>query len=614
MRKCLPILMILVATPLWAATYYVDYSKGNDALKGTSQADAWKHSPGDKDATDTAKSVVLAPGDVVLLKGGVIYRGSVEVPASGKEGSPVTYKGDGWGAGKAVIDGSAPIGANWTRCASADELRGNKNFEKIYWTAAPKGFGFLTGTYEGSDFIYPCQDPPPADPFHYDRTDQLRVLPTKNAAASQTDTSITDSRNFTQTDPAYYDGAYVLIWHQPNVTRTYKVTGFDPNTHTIRHEKLGGAGIYKDRDTYYAIMNHPAFLSGPGQYYHDEKAGRLYVWPRKAGSPDGNDFSVAAGEMGLKSTGKHHLLIEGFIVQKFVFGIGAEGKDASDVEIRNCEVRSLKSNDKYGIFVSGTNMKVTNNRVTDCQRAVGIIANGKDVVIKGNWVQRTSRQGIWFMGVEHCQIVGNTVVDVSGTHANGISVYLFSKDTLIAGNRVLKTGSAFTYHGNGDKTPKAEGMYVYNNIFDGAVNSWLNEMGDAVIVNNTFLDAGNVGKDLGKQVFVNNIVHMGGAGTVRSHNIYTALNWAQNPEHKWSMAEGEIDWSKKDRSELFVDLAKGDYRLKTGSAAIDAGVDPTQYLPVALFPDYDFSKDIDGNPHAVNGKWSIGACGRGEVK
>ena len=58
-----------------------------------------------------------------------------------------------------------------------DELRGNKNYEKIYWTAAPKGFEFLAGTYEGNEFISPCQDPPPPDPFHSERIDQLRILP-----------------------------------------------------------------------------------------------------------------------------------------------------------------------------------------------------------------------------------------------------------------------------------------------------------------------------------------------------------------------------------------------------------------------------------------------------
>ena len=40
---------------------------------------------------------------------------------------------------------------------------------------------------------------------------------------------------------------------------------------------------------------------------------------------------------------------------------------------------------------------------------------------------------------------------------------------------------------------------------------------------------------------------------------------------------------------------------------MDAGVDATAYLPVALFPDYDFSKDIEGRPRARDGKWSIGA-------
>jgi hypothetical protein len=211
------------------------------------------------------------------------------------------------------------------------------------------------------------------------------------------------------------------------------------------------------------------------------------------------------------------------------------------------------------------------------------------------------------MGVEHSEIVGNTVVDINGTHSNGISVYCFSKDVFVAGNKVLKTGSAFTYSGNGDQTPKSEGLCVYDNLFDGAVNDWRYNMYDVTLVNNTFLSTANVGRDVGKQVFVNNIVHGGGDGTVRSHNIYTALMWMQHSEDKWALAEGEIDWSKKDRDEIFADLARGDYHLKAGSPAIDAGMDATAYLPVALFPDYDFTKDIEGRPRARDGIWSIGA-------
>ena len=133
------------------------------------------------------------------------------------------------------------------------------------------------------------------------------------------------------------------------------------------------------------------------------------------------------------------------------------------------------------------------------------------------------------------------------------------------------------------------------------------------MVNNTFLSVANVGGDDDRQVFLNNIVHAGGKGTVRSHNLYTALAWWQDTggRYKWSLADGEIDWSKKDRADIFRDLAGGDWRLKPGSPAVGAGIDPTRYLPVARFPDYDFSKDIDGNPHARDGKWAIGAYGYG---
>jgi len=36
-------------------------------------------------------------------------------------------------------------------------------------------------------------------------------------------------------------------------------------------------------------------------------------------------------------------------------------------------------------------------------------------------------------------------------------------------------------------------------------------------------------------------------------------------------------------------------------------IDPAQYLPIVLFPEYDFYKDIEGNPRQKGGKWSIGA-------
>jgi hypothetical protein len=91
-----------------APSYFVDFAAGSDNADGKSQSTAWKHAPGDSTATGNAASASLAPGDVVLFKGGVAYKGSFEIPASGQSGSPIVYDGntrDSWGTGAAQIDG-----------------------------------------------------------------------------------------------------------------------------------------------------------------------------------------------------------------------------------------------------------------------------------------------------------------------------------------------------------------------------------------------------------------------------------------------------------------------------------------------------------------------------
>ena len=94
--------------PVRTPKYYVDFGAGSDASDGKSQTTAWQHSPGDANATGTAKSTALAPGDVVLLKGGVVYEGSITVTASGTSAQPIVLEGgpqESWGSGMAIVDG-----------------------------------------------------------------------------------------------------------------------------------------------------------------------------------------------------------------------------------------------------------------------------------------------------------------------------------------------------------------------------------------------------------------------------------------------------------------------------------------------------------------------------
>jgi hypothetical protein len=130
------LLIALFAGSAQAATYYVDYAGGSDANGGTGMGSAWQHSPGDAMATGAPKTTVLAPGDRVIFKGGVVYRGSIDITASGAAGRPITFEGGSWGAQPAIIDGSVPL-TNWTACQSQSDCQGNPHWQSIYYTVIP---------------------------------------------------------------------------------------------------------------------------------------------------------------------------------------------------------------------------------------------------------------------------------------------------------------------------------------------------------------------------------------------------------------------------------------------------------------------------------------------
>jgi len=97
--------LVLIGTPSWATTYYIDFAGGNDSSTGTSTAAAWKHCSGDNQAGGIAASTVLKAGDMVIFKGGISYFGEIKVNWSGSAGNPIIYDGntsETWETGKAV--------------------------------------------------------------------------------------------------------------------------------------------------------------------------------------------------------------------------------------------------------------------------------------------------------------------------------------------------------------------------------------------------------------------------------------------------------------------------------------------------------------------------------
>lgn len=98
------------AIPCWAATYYVDYSAGADTNAGTSMGAPFKHAPGMIGCTSNCSTAAsaLAPGDSVILKGGVSWPSTVfpwTLPAGGSSGNPIYYG----------VSMSYYTGASWAR-------------------------------------------------------------------------------------------------------------------------------------------------------------------------------------------------------------------------------------------------------------------------------------------------------------------------------------------------------------------------------------------------------------------------------------------------------------------------------------------------------------------
>lgn len=101
------ILFLFIVTRSFATTYYVDYDAGNDSNNGTSTSTPFKRCPGM--ATFTG-GITLQSGDIVNFKGGVIH--ILDSSISARAG--VTYDGNAWGIGVAILDGQNTTGTGFS--------------------------------------------------------------------------------------------------------------------------------------------------------------------------------------------------------------------------------------------------------------------------------------------------------------------------------------------------------------------------------------------------------------------------------------------------------------------------------------------------------------------
>ncbi|MDP2877228.1 MAG: right-handed parallel beta-helix repeat-containing protein [Holophaga sp.] len=610
----------------FGTTYHIDFETGSDTNSGLTTALPWKHAPGDAAATANPRAVVLGPGDVVQFKGGVVYRGQIDIRVSGAAGSPITFRGEGWGSGKAIIDGSEPMAGTWQRCANAAEAGGNPDWNSIFYldyvgTLSPFGQFFDQG-----ERIYLAQGPNLSNPFWDDRyREYWPVTP-----ANITLTSITDPVVLNQSSAQAWTGAHVQIWVNPNVITIRPVTGFDPTTSTIRFDTLESIALYGDRNQYFSLVNHLRLLDRAGEYVVDEVNHRLYYWPVHAGQAP--QLSVSTRAFGINTHGRSHLVLEGFILQNNTSDTSANAitddfiaTRGSGLVVRNNEIRWVRTKNgrKGSIQLNYTNaVTIENNWIHHCQRNSGLLIGTNDILIQDNTIETVGYKGLWFMGVNRARILRNLIRECSGTHGNPASVFT-SSDVLIAHNRLYGGAEVLTFEQDGN-------LVIHNNLIHSLLkngvevgSSVLRENGDGgtgyhVITNNTILNSENnhaIGisnhtADPLKLIIHNNIAD--GADiylqNVISHNLYTGLSWRQQERQGWRLSAGEK--IETDLSKIFVNAVVLDLNLLSTSPARNAGINLTTQLPAevrALFHDFDWAMDLVGNTRGTGTTWDMGA-------
>jgi len=596
--------LVVLNADATAATYYVDFESGSDANNGTASGSPFKHCPGDSAAQGVAASTTLSPGDTVLFRGGVKYRGQISLTSSGSVGFPITYKGNGWGTEKAIITGADVYPNAWTACESQAACRNNSNWQNIFYSALPAGKTFFNRLLQNNEFLWFSQSPNPSRRIFWNTLGDWYVIPYGSSIKRITSISITDPDVFTQPNGFYYNDAYVVYWGVGNTTSWGTINSYNTSTSTINITTTGQAP-YPDRNNYYTLLNIPASIDQAGEYAFSPTDNKVYLWSFGNANPNNEIMEIANRYTGF-SGNIGNVTIDGFKITGIYGDLGVwwSGGGISltggpNIKIINCELSYLSSPaGMNSIRISSNNSIISNNIIQDNFVGRGIIAFGDNVLVDNNIVRRIGGTGIWFSGTTNSKISRNIVSDMQGIHANGISVYSASNNAIVEKNLVENMVSLFTFE-------QSENITVKNNIFDGygigTINEWGGMTGFIRFINNTMVngEGNNMLKFSGSnpsptRVVINNVID-GGSGTIHSNNIYTDYNNWQYPNYGWSLGVGES--KETELKKLFVDPTARNYHPLIGGPLIGRGTNVSVY---------GVGDDIEGNSR-LDRSWDIGA-------
>lgn len=460
--------LVLLAALIWVpacsshagsspTTYYVDFDRGSDQASGLDEAQAWKHAPGDPQAQDGPRRAALQPGDRVLFRGGVVYRGAILLQTSGEAGRPITYSGRGFGAGRAIISGRDVVPAQVRACDAQPGCAGLPASSDLRVIDLPQPVRPSDQVRLGGQLLNLAQAPDLPDGFWYDDLKHYQPASRSNLTLASDRWRLRNGFIRKTLGAAPVEDLVVQVWGQPNAIATARAESYDPGSSTLVL-KTPELKPYDDQDTLFALANHPTLIRRADQFATLDKGARLVV---KAPLALG-DGQVEVSRRGVAFTlaAVSHVAIEGFDIQGFTGGdkdwgsgsaLLSNGAPVRDVTFRDNEVHDLTSWAGSGaVQVSNiSGLSVADNRFFRLWRGAGVMLGGKssDIQIVRNSFDQIGRTGILVIGARRVWIDRNRLTALWAHHGNGVSVYLNNQDVLVSNNLIRETPRGITFQG-----------------------------------------------------------------------------------------------------------------------------------------------------------------------
>lgn len=484
-----------VAPSAFSNAKWVDFQNGDDSNDGTSKARAWKHAPGDPEATGVAAAYKPAAGDQIVFAAGSRYFGSITAEFSGTAQAPIVFTGES-DTQPSYIDGSSFSGRA-QRCTSQSACHGVAAWQGVSIVRFDKALPEGAQLYANGSVLTPAQWPNPADLFYNEETDEMA-----DEAGANLNAGVANVPAAVSSMMPSVDDLRVAVWVRSNKIAERRATGVRAGKVTFDNTKIDS---YTDRTSKFALVGHAALI---------DKAGEYAILPdRKTVLVKSDDASptiyASTGRGGFDLAGANHVTVRNLTFEHMSdldgkvrtgLPISVQRKPASNLRIEQNRFNDLVLTQGMGAVTlwDVTNATISGNVMTRIAYGSGMrILRSKNTLIHGNAISRIGRTGIMLMSNDNTQVVKNRIWDIRGVHGNGFSAYLGNQHTRVVANTILEAKQAATIHGNGDKLPVATDILFANNLFVamddslGALISWGG--GDKITLNNNVMLGGDKG-------------------------------------------------------------------------------------------------------------------------